>query len=265
MNFETPDLNREESSSVNQKELLSPYFLLEQARLPKNQWDEKFQKFIEEKSLKNQEDLRKLNEENSGEESENDWVEDPDLQEKQTFDRYLEGLGLREEDLKGKKILDLGCGEGEFVKYCLKNGLTSEAYGLDINPENLPAEYGDHFSKKSFEELPPEKKFDLIVSVGALSNLIWGGKETGDVKKIVKNYLEALKDNGEIRIYPIQEAAISNPLKGLEESCGKWKKIIEDLNGSGAGCRIEPRKIIVCGKDSDIVMESALIIKTLKK
>jgi hypothetical protein len=74
--------------------------------------------------------------------------------------------------------------------------------------------------------------------------------------------LDSIKKNGEIRIYPVQEAAKATPLAGLEASCRKWKEILGEISDlTGADCRLEPRNIKVIGNNNDIIIESVLIIK----
>jgi SAM-dependent methyltransferase len=260
MNFETPNFNDAKLRKPG-KELLSPDFLQEQARLPRGQWDEKFQKFIEEKIQEN--DKVQEGADTEAEEQE----ETQELLSKRTFDRYMNGLGLDEKAIKNKKILDLGCGEGEFVKYCVEKGIAQEAYGLDSQLDERWAgeRHGHRFIEGNFEDDLPAKDFDLIISVGAVSNTIWGGKERSDIRRIIKNSLDSIKKNGEIRIYPVQEAAKATPLAGLEASCRKWKEVLGEISDlAGADCRLEPRDIKVIGNNNDIIIESVLIIRKIK-
>jgi len=65
-----------------EKEPLNGDFLQEQIRLPKDQWDEKFKKLIEEKIGENQNDGNEESEESS------------EILQELTFKRYLSGRKL---------------------------------------------------------------------------------------------------------------------------------------------------------------------------
>jgi len=253
MSFEKPDLNTEPSKS--EQESITPNFLQEQVRLPKDQWSEKFQKLIEEKIQENQ----------RGKTGEAE--EFPDILRKRTFKRYTDGLGLDENSLQDKKVLDLGSGEGEFVKSLIEKGITSEAYGIDARLDKVTIEgrFKSHLAGGNFEEDLPVQNVDYIVSVGAVSNGIWGGKEVMNIKQIVRKSLASLKEGGEIRIYPIQEAAKATPLKGLQASRQKWDELLAEISeAQNVGYKIEPRNIKVSGKNNDIILESVLVIQRKK-
>ncbi len=183
------------------------------------------------------------------------------------YKRYINDLELDEETIRNKKILDLGSGEGEFVKYLIEKGITPEAYGIDaqIDEKAVEAELKDHLLQGNFEEDLPVQDLDYVVSVGAVSNGIWGGEETMDIRRVVEKSLASLKEDGEIRIYPIQEAAQTNPLEGLQASQEKWKELLEEISQTqNAEYRIEPRNIKVTGNNNDVILESVLILRRKK-
>jgi len=253
MSFENPDFNIE-PEELEQK-LLGLDFLQEQVRLPKNQWDEKFRNFLEEKIRENRMEEAVYKEET------------PETMKERSFRRCIEGLGLDENILKGKKVLDLGSGDGEFVKSLIEKGITSEAYGIDTQQEEALAEdeFKQHFFKGNFENDLPVKNADYVVSVGAVSNGVWGGEESMDIRRIIENSLASLKEGGEIRIYPIQEAAEATPLEGLAASQRKWKELLADISkDQNLEYRIEPRDVNVIGKNNDIILESVLILRRSK-
>lgn len=258
MNFERLNLNNE--SSKSKQESVTPDFLQDQVRLPKEQWNEKFGKLIEEKTKENQQVQESVEKEAA--------VECPEVLCERTFKRYIEGLGLSEESLEGKRVLDLGSGEGEFVKSLVEKGITPEAYGVDAGLEESATE--DRFKKRlvrgNFEEDLPVQNVDYVVSVGAVSNGIWGGEEAMDIRRIVEKSLASLKEDGEIRIYPIQEAAQATPLEGLKASQEKWKELLTEISETQKiECKFEPRNIKVSGKDNDVILESVLVIRRKKE
>jgi SAM-dependent methyltransferase len=238
----------------------NPNFLQEQIRLPRNQWDEIFRQLIEEKTRENQRTQEGINEDKKAKES-------SEILRKKTFERYIKGLGLSEESLRGKRILDLGCGSGEFVQYLIENGITLEAYGIDmmLDESAIEDKFKKHFIKGNFEKDFPVKGVDYVISVGAVSNGIWGGEEVMDIRRIIKNSVDSLNENGEIRIYPLQEAAEATPLSGLKASKEKWQRLFEEISQTQKlEFEIRPIDVRVSGKNNDIILESVLIIRKKK-
>ncbi len=253
MSLERPNFNTEPNKS--EREVLTPDFLQEQARLPKDQWSEKFRRLIEEKVKENQQ------------EEIEDTEESPEVLHERTFKRYIEGLGLDENSLRDKKVLDLGSGDGEFVKTLIEKRITPEAYGIDADLDETLIEdkFKSHLRRGNFEEDLPVQDVDYVVSVGAVSNGIWGGEEAMNIRRIVEKSIASLKEDGEIRIYPIQEAAKATPLEGLKQSQQKWNELLLEISeAQRLECKIEPRNIKVTGNSNDIILESVLIIRKKK-
>lgn len=252
MSFENPTFNTESRTELK---TITPDFLQKQIRLPKEQWAEEFKQLVEK---------AKEREQKKGETTD----KSPEILREQTFKRYMDGLGLNEQMIKGKRVLDLGCGEGEFVQSLIENDITPEAYGIDAETKESSVEdrMRGRLLQGDFEKDLPVQNVDYVVSVGAVSTAIWGEEGTINVKRVVENSLAVLKNEGEIRIYPIQEAAQANPLKGLQASQRRWKELIAEISETqGADCRVEPVNIKVAGKNNDVILESVLIIKKRSK
>ncbi len=231
-------------------------FVLGQSQLPRSSWDPKFAAFIDEEIVKHKIDASSSRPETAEDERE------------KTLKRYIKGLGLDLKDLKNKKVVDVGCGDGEFVRELIDKKITQEAYGIDARLSDSVSD--QHFIKANFHELIPIIDCDLIVSVGAISNEIWHSEKDEEAKliieKIVKNTLDALNENGEIRIYPIQEAFAETPLAGLQKSKRLWDEIVKHLPQKyDVDCHLETSNVRVSGVDSDLVLESVLIIKKRHK
>lgn len=253
MSFENPNFGIEPKPDKSEKDPITGEFLQEQIRLPQNEWDEKFRQLIDEK-------IRGNKPEESGNES-------PEVIREQSFKRYLEGLDLDESALKDKKVLDLGSGEGEFVKSLIERGITKEAYGVDVELDgsSIEGNFRNHFFQGSFEEGLPVRDVDYVVSVGAVSLGISAGEEVMNIRRIVEKSLASLKEGGEIRIYPIQEAAMETPLEGLGASRSKWDELLVEISKFfGVEYQIKPRDIKVSGSNNDIILNSVLIIKRKK-
>mgnify|MGYP001156268693 CR=1 FL=1 len=226
-------------------------FLAEQISLPRGKWDKRFQEYIERKW---KEQIRVMRE-----------APQPfphELKEKD-LKRYLEKLKLREENLKRKRILDLGCGEGNFIKECMDKKISEDVFGIDyrIEPEAVPSEYRGHLIRADFEEEFPIKGFDLIVSYAGVEAPSYE-KEKKYPKKTLLFVLNVLKENGEIRIFPIRKAPPQSGLLGIEHSRRKWEEILKDLEEErGIKWQIEPIDIRVSEKKKDVWLEELLIIK----
>ncbi|MDG4657530.1 class I SAM-dependent methyltransferase [Ectobacillus antri] len=89
------------------------------------------------------------------------------------YNNFVEQPALRRmlPDLKGKHVLDLGCGMGEFARFCIEQG-AAEVTGIDLS-ENMIAEARRHPSERityvqgSIEDTPLGQ-YDLVVSSLAL-------------------------------------------------------------------------------------------------
>ncbi len=99
-------------------------------------------------------------------------------------------------DLKNKKVLDLGCGEGESLEYLYKKG-ASEIWGIDISEEQIKKAqirfplFKNHFYVSPMEnEIGiPKNYFDYIISIFSIGY-------TSDLYKTFKNSYNYLKSDG---------------------------------------------------------------------
>ena len=252
MKFEaqpTNNLEKQEEELETEKTPAFKEFLIHQISLPHEEWSKEFKDYIE----------KKRNEE-SEKESGLEQLSESEL----TYKRYLKGLELTEEELKNKKILDLGCGEeGEFVKECIDKDLTKEIYGIDleVDPDTFDEKLKDHFFKKEFEDEFPIKNLDYVISVGALEAPSDESDERKPVK-ILKYALEALNDKGEIKIYPIRKAPPESGLEGIEYSRKKWDEIMNEFaSKEDVKYEFNPIDIRVSANNEDVWLEEVLTIK----
>lgn len=74
-------------------------------------------------------------------------------------------------DLKNSKILDVGCGFGDFASYLKKNRIKAEYHGIDINSNFIKIAKQKHpnkkFSVRDLEKVKFKNKFDWICAIGA--------------------------------------------------------------------------------------------------
>lgn len=113
------------------------------------------------------------------------------------------------EDLKGKYILDMGCGSGVVSVFAASKG--TRCLAVDVNPVSIKAAeenaaqngYGDKIKalqSNLFENIPPEEKFDII-----FFNPPYYEKEpktnfekaffTGEGFKVIKDFLKQAKNH----------------------------------------------------------------------
>ena len=244
-----------ERPNQNQEHTITPQFLAEQIALPREERNEDFNNYVagivqEEMRMRTEETPEKTLEE----------------ERRATFDRYVKGLALSPDDLKDKVIMDIGSGDGEFVEELVDRGITKEAYGIDVHDPQEVEKYKEHFFRDTFEKPLPVKNADYAVSVGAISNF-GAFNETGEDKevleKLLKNALAAIKETGEVRIYPIQRASHGSELIGLEESYQRWQEVLSKLaTEENAEWELRPIDIRVAGNDmADIWLDEMLRIK----
>jgi SAM-dependent methyltransferase len=247
-NFELPS---ESKIWENKKSQEFRDWIKEQALLPAEKWNEDFRNYVE---LKYEESLEKEEDESREE-----------IMQK-TWERYLNGLDFSEKDLKDKRIIDLGCGEGEFVRECLSRGISQEVYGLDLKTEEevKDLEEQGHFFTGDFEKELPLKNLDYILSVGAVSLGI--DKETAKGKEqTLRHALDAINKDGQIRIFPINKVGEHSQLEGIKDSEKVLKDILEKIKKDyDIEYELRPIDIRVSGIDKDVWLEQVLIIKYKK-
>ena len=140
-------------------------------------------------------------------------------------------------DVKGKRILDLGCGYGENDKYCIGLG-AKEILGIDIskhmikiakennNDENIKYKV---MAMENINEI--EQKFDIVISSLAFHYV-------KDYEKLINDIYNLLNDDG-ILIF-----SIDHPLriaskfetwmkKNYTKINGKWFLLVSDYNREG--------------------------------
>lgn len=140
-------------------------------------------------------------------------------------------------NVKGKRILDLGCGYGENDKYCRELG-AKDILGIDIsehmikiakennNDENIKYKV---MAMENINEI--EEKFDIVISSLAFHYV-------KDYEKLINDIYNLLNDDG-ILIF-----SIDHPLriaskfetwmkKNYTEINGKWFLLVSDYNREG--------------------------------
>ena len=160
--------------------------------------------------------------------------------------QYFERLNLTEEFLKDKKILDMGCRDGEFIQYLLDNNITKKAYGLDIADGTTfeGDEYeivldNDKFLNQSFEDDIDLRDVELITFKSAFYPPMVE-KSFSIFKKLVENNLT---DDGEIRV----EIKLRNPAPDTTKDEDwplllAWREKLKNIDENGLNYEIDEEK-----------------------
>ncbi len=117
----------------------------------------------------------------------------------QTRDEFLEKTGWSLADLRGKRVLDAGCGMGRFAEICADAGAEVHAADLSTAVEaasrNLGHRPNIRFYQADLMNLPfPEGTFDCIFSLGVLM-------ATPDTRAALLKLPPLLKPGGTIAIW----------------------------------------------------------------
>jgi hypothetical protein len=247
MNYDVPNQIK---PWENKKSAAFKKWLAAQVKLDPSRWN---QDFIEYLKLKEAESEEKVV-----------YVEPtPEQVRANTFERYLGGLDVAEQDLKEKSILDVGCGDGDFVVACMEKGLTQHAFGMDRDffAGGLDEKYRGNFFPKQFSDIFPVKNLDYIFSVGAIS-LYLDEQHEIDAEDAIKSSIRAIKKTGEVRIWPIKKALKGEQLDGIKEEEMVLARIMEYL---GERFEIEweliPTDVRVSGRDKDVWADQVLVIR----
>lgn len=91
-------------------------------------------------------------------------------------------------DLRGKRVLDVGCGKGRFARVFHEQEPAAELWGLDISPEMLRfVPQGIHTRAGSMTELPFEDAwFDAAYATESLEHAVEIERAVGEICRVVK-------------------------------------------------------------------------------
>ena len=114
------------------------------------------------------------------------WFENPDLKLFNFIFNYI-----KKKNLSSPSILDVGCGNGDFLRYLRKNSKNIKLTGIDYkknsNQEDINFITGDIFDTKFKEQ------FDVVIALAVIEH-IW------DVKAYVMRLRELCKKDGLILV-----------------------------------------------------------------
>ena len=114
-------------------------------------------------------------------------------------DTFVEKTGLSLESLRGKRVLDAGCGMGRFAEVCINAGAEVHAIDLSTAVEAAARNLGHHpnvsFYQADIMNLPfADGSFDVVYSIGVLHH-------TPDTKRAFLSLSRLVKPGGSIVIW----------------------------------------------------------------
>ena len=136
-----------------------------------------------------------------------------------TYNDFIEQPAIKAAipDLKDKSILDLGCGMGDFCKYCIEKG-ASNVLGVDISSKMINQAKRQNAHEKieylctPFEELDlPSGKYDLIISSLAIHYI-------EDYTRLIQKINRLLKINGQFIF------STEHPIATARKEKNNWMK-----------------------------------------
>jgi len=103
---------------------------------------------------------------------------------------------LRATDLRGKKILDYGCGKGDFYGFLKDMGIRVDYTGFDITPSLIEFARGKYpecrFNVFDIEDSPLMEEFDCVFLCGVFNNLIEDAEDS--LREIIKRLFAITKE-----------------------------------------------------------------------
>lgn len=125
-----------------------------------------------------------------------------EMADERTAATYLNDLGLNWEQLKGKKVLDLGAGLAGFAKAAKKRGV--DVVSLDLHPEWWVKEgkqpKGTPFVIGNGKQLPfKDETFDMVVGRASVHSMV---EIQEDLVAVIGEAKRVLKSGGEFRFGP---------------------------------------------------------------
>lgn len=111
-----------------------------------------------------------------------------------SLERLERCLGMKLSELKGKAILEVGCGAGRFTELLVKSGAFVHSVDLSIavetNKENIGDAENFRIAQASVYELPfPDASFDLVICIGVIQH-------TPSSERTIENLWSKVKPGG---------------------------------------------------------------------
>jgi 2-polyprenyl-3-methyl-5-hydroxy-6-metoxy-1,4-benzoquinol methylase len=125
-------------------------------------------------------------------------------------------------DVRGLKVLDLGCGTGRLSRYFAVRG--ASVLGIDFSPKTIEVakkispKNNPIYREMTIFDINEEKSFDLIISWGTIAVAC---KDREDLYEVMVKIRKSLRDQGKVFLLePIHRGFLHRVLNmGLKEFC----------------------------------------------
>lgn len=134
--------------------------------------------------------------------AQSEWVEQWSLfrdSERFLFEDWI--YPLRLEDLKGKTVLECGCGGGQHTKFMAEQA--QQVTAVDLNTTAIAASWNSEFQNVNFIEddiasMNLDQKYDIVISIGVVHH-------TDNPDKTVENLVRHVKPGGNLHLWVYAE------------------------------------------------------------
>lgn len=149
---------------------------------------------------------------------------------------------LKNINLKNKAILDIGCGRGEVLSYCLKNGC-EKAVGIDFSKDalDIAREFnrdnpGVELIEMEARDMEFKNEFDVVFLLDVIEHI-----PDEEMQLVYSRVYAALKEGGMVVLntplfnssYDIDETNYMSPVKGMHCNKQTKEKLRDDLKRNG--------------------------------
>ena len=138
------------------------------------------------------------------------------------MDEFIENLTAYLGELSGKKILEIGCGEGHLLARLKELG--ADVVGLEIGPQGKQAEenYGVKVIDRPLEDVSIDETFDVIISYGCLEHIL-------DIKALVKQ-CHALLNAGGVMFHSVPNTENTFVYLRYDDLCHQYVNYFSPAN-----------------------------------
>lgn len=122
--------------------------------------------------------------------------------------------------LTGKRILDVGCGDGrQLLSFLIQGALPDDLYGIDLIPERIADAKAKHpllhLQSNSAEQLDyPDSTFDLVTQFTVFSSILDGQMQAS----IAKEMARVTRPGGLVIWYDLRRTGKSKALVGFPQT-----------------------------------------------
>lgn len=171
-----------------------------------------------------------------------------------------------EQNLDGKKLLDLGCGDGAIDRLLAENNPELDITAVDLEPHeqwNFRHPKNLRFQTASVFKLPYKAdSFDTVIIKDVLHHLPNPEKIIAELARIAKNQVIIIEAN---RYNPISYIRMVRIAKHDHLSYGKLKRVVgRSANIKSVEAHVWPNSLKAVGKVSDLLFNKIPVLARIR-